>query len=145
LILAAVAVLVGGFVLASGSDDDGEPTAPVTTANTTAPPVATTPATTTTAATTPAPPPAPTIKTIRISGGKPVGGVADLEFDKGERVRFRVRSDVAEEVHVHGYDIAKDVAAGGSVTFSFDADIDGKFEVELEHSAVQIASLTVAP
>ncbi len=60
-------------------------------------------------------------------------------------MRFRVRSDVAEEVHVHGYDIAKDVAAGGSVTFSFDADIDGKFEIELEHAGLQIASLTVAP
>jgi len=141
LILAAGALVVGGFVLAQGSDDD-EPTASVTTATATAPPVVTP---TTATATTPAPPPAPPIPTVRVSGGEPVGGVRDLEFDKGDRVRFRVRSDVSEEVHVHGYDISRDVAAGGSVMFSFDADIDGKFEIELEHSHVQIASLTVEP
>ncbi len=56
-----------------------------------------------------------------------------------------MRSDVAEEVHVHGFDVSKDVAAGGSVTFSFEANIDGKYEVELEHSAVQIASLSISP
>jgi hypothetical protein len=56
-----------------------------------------------------------------------------------------VRSDVADEVHVHGYDVAKDVRAGGSVTFSIPAKIDGRFEVELEHRHEQIAQLEVRP
>ena len=41
-------------------------------------------------------------------------------------------SDVADEIHVHGYDLKKDVPAGGSVRFSFPASIEGVFEIELE-------------
>ncbi len=44
-------------------------------------------------------------------------------------MRFRVESDVADEIHVHGFDITKEVAAGGSASFSFPADIEGVFEV----------------
>ncbi len=45
-----------------------------------------------------------------------------LTYNKGEQVRFKVDSDVSDEVHVHGYDIMKDVKAGGSVSFDFPAD-----------------------
>jgi len=84
-------------------------------------------------------------ETIVVRNGEPVGGVRELEYDAGERVRFEVRSDVADEVHVHGYDLMKDVAAGGTVSFSFPADIEGIFEVELEGLTEQIAELRVNP
>ena len=87
----------------------------------------------------------PEIETIDVRGGEPVGGVAELDYKKGDRVRFRVRSDVTEEVHVHGYDVTKDVGAGGSVKFDFPADIDGLFEVELEQSHTELATLRVSP
>jgi hypothetical protein len=80
-----------------------------------------------------------------VVNGRPQGGVERLEFTRGERVRFKVRSDVADEVHVHGYDVSKNVAAGGSVTFSFPATIEGRFEVELEAAHTQIAELEVEP
>lgn len=83
--------------------------------------------------------------TIRIRGGEPVDGVAELDYAKGDQARFQVRSDVADEVHVHGYDIIKNVEAGGSVSFDFQADIDGLFEVELESTHTQIAKLRVEP
>jgi hypothetical protein len=56
-----------------------------------------------------------------------------------------VRSSVADEVHVHGYDLMKDVEPGKTVTFSFPADITGIFEVELEGAGKQIAQLRVDP
>ncbi len=87
----------------------------------------------------------PAVPVIKIVDGRPQGGVADLEFTKGDDVRFVVDSDTADEVHVHGYDIGEDVEAGGKVEFDFPADIDGVFEVELESSATQIAELTVNP
>ena len=46
---------------------------------------------------------------------------------------------------MHGYDIAKDVKAGGSVTYKLTADIDGIFEIEIEDLKEQIAELTVNP
>jgi len=57
------------------------------------------------------------VATIRVRDGKPVGGITKLDYTKGDQIRIKVVSDVADEVHLHGYDIGKDVKAGGSVTF----------------------------
>jgi hypothetical protein len=89
--------------------------------------------------------PEPKVTTIVVKGGRPAGGVQSLEYTKGDDVRFDVESDVAEEVHVHGYDVIKDVKPGKPVSFDFPADIDGIFEVELEGTHTQIAELTVNP
>src|SRR5690348_13540415 len=64
--------------------------------------------------------------------GQPVGGIKELDYNQGEEVSFRVHSGVADEVHVHGYDLHKDVKAGGTVSFSFPASLTGIFEAELE-------------
>jgi len=85
------------------------------------------------------------VTTIAIKHGKPVGGIAQLTYNKGEEVRFKVDSDVSDEVHMHGYDIMKDVKAGGSVSFDFPATIEGVFEAELEGRKEQILELTVNP
>lgn len=85
------------------------------------------------------------IPTIVVEGGEPVGGVKELDFDEGDRIRFKVKSDVSDEIHVHGYDLMKDVEAGGSVTFDFPATIEGVFEAELEERKQPIAELTVNP
>lgn len=82
---------------------------------------------------------------IVVRDGEPVGGVKRLEYSAGDEIRFTVESDAAEEIHVHGYDIAKEVPAGGSVSFAIPADIEGIFEVELEELGVQIAELRVNP
>jgi hypothetical protein len=85
------------------------------------------------------------VTTIVIKHGKPVGGVTDLTYNEGEQVRFKVDSDVSDEVHMHGYDIMKDVKAGSSVSFDFPATIEGVFEAELEGRKEQILELTVNP
>lgn len=85
------------------------------------------------------------VTTIVIKNGEPVGGIAQLTYNKGEEVRFKVDSDVSDEVHMHGYDIMKDVKAGGSVSFDFPATIEGVFEAELEGRKEQILELTVNP
>jgi hypothetical protein len=85
------------------------------------------------------------VTAIVIKNGEPVGGIAQLTYNKGEEVRFRVDSDVSDEVHMHGYDIMKDVKAGGSVSFDFPATIEGVFEAELEGRKEQILELTVNP
>jgi hypothetical protein len=82
---------------------------------------------------------------ITVRDAKPVGGVKRLEYTKGDRIRFEVRSDVSDEIHVHGYDLKKDIQAGGTVRFNFEADLEGVFEVELESRGEQIAELRVKP
>lgn len=87
----------------------------------------------------------PAVPTIVVKNGKPVGGVTELTYNEGERVRFKVESDVSDEVHLHGYEIKKDVEAGGSVSFDFPATIEGLFEAELEDRGEQILELRVNP
>lgn len=87
----------------------------------------------------------PEVATIVIEGGQPVGGVQELTFTKGDAIRFVVESDVADEVHLHGYDVFQEIAAGGTAKFDVPATIEGIFEAELEDSVVPIAEITVEP
>ena len=73
------------------------------------------------------------------------GTERELEFEKGDTVRFRVRHSAPEEVHVHGYDLTKELEPGKTETMSFKADIEGIFEIELEHSGTPIGTLKVEP
>jgi len=136
IMLGAVVVLGAGFLIArSASDGNGDSvtsTVVRTVVVTTAGDGTTT--RTTTVAPKPAGPP-----TIVVRGGKPVGGVQDLTFKKGATIAFRVRSDVADEAHLHGYDVSKPVGPGQTTTFRVPADIDGRFELELEQRAQPVA------
>jgi hypothetical protein len=85
------------------------------------------------------------VPVIVVENGKPVGGIRTLTYNKGDRIRFKVDSDVSDEVHLHGYDAMKDVKAGGSVSFDVPATIEGVFEAELEGRKEQIAEITVNP
>jgi hypothetical protein len=78
-----------------------------------------------------------------VKNAKPVGGVQKLVVKKNGQVTFTVKSDTADEIHVHGYNFMKDVPKGGSVSFDFPAKIDGEFDIELEKRGEQIASLQV--
>jgi len=100
----------------------------------------TAPATTRAATTTAS---APVTIDVQVKGGKPVGGIQRATAKKGQMVAIVVHSDVADEVHVHGYDLHKDVAAGGTVRIEFPATIQGEFEAELESRKLQIVELTV--
>ena len=87
----------------------------------------------------------PAVPTVVVKDGQPVGGVLELSFKAGDEIRFVVESDVDEEVHFHGYDVSQDVTAGGRVEFNVPATLEGVFEVELEHSVVPIAEISVNP
>jgi hypothetical protein len=146
IVAGAIVVLVVAYVVISGGSDDAKKDAsqPAATQPSSTQSTDTSPTTSgTTTATEPAAPPPP--PTVRVVNAKPQGGVKKLNFNKGEQIRFRIVSDTADEIHVHGYDVMKDVAKGGSVTFSFKGSIDGRFVVELEDHGEQIAELDVAP
>jgi hypothetical protein len=52
---------------------------------------------------------------------------------------------VADEIHLHGYDLSEDVDAGGAAGLRFTASVRGGFEVELEDLCLQLAVSTVQP
>jgi hypothetical protein len=152
LIAAVLGFAVALFLALRPGDDEPAPAtsaAPATTQAATTR-AATTEAATTAPATTEAPPAttapaAPTTIAIVVGAGQPTGGIQRVTLSKGEKVALVVTSDVADEIHLHGYDLSADVAAGGSATIRFTADTVGRFEVELEERGVQLAELQVTP
>ena len=139
-IAAAIAVVAISVLTVGGGSDDNAEASANTSAQQTATPTAE--KTEEAAATeTPTPTPTPKPQPPLLQAGK----VTKLRYDEGETVRFRVRHPEAEEVHVHGYNIAKDLEPNQTVAVSFPASITGIFEIELEHSGEQIAELRVDP
>ena len=99
--------------------------------------------TTSTAGTTTTEASKPTIVRITVVDGAPQGGIVRKTLSKGDKVVLVVKSDVADEIHLHGYDKSTEVSAGGTARLPFTATLPGRFEVELESRGVQIADLTV--
>ena len=87
----------------------------------------------------------PKVVSIVVVNSAPKGGIVRQTVSKGDRVVLVVKSDVADEIHLHGYDKSTDVTAGGTARLPFTATLPGRFEVELETRGVQIADLTVNP
>jgi hypothetical protein len=79
----------------------------------------------------------------RVTGGKVETANRRVRVDRGEAIRIRVQSDRNEEVHVHGYDLSRDVAPGKPATIEFTADAPGVFEVELEAAKLLLFELQV--
>jgi hypothetical protein len=139
IVAAAVAVAAVLFVVLRPGDE-GEATQTATTTTTSTSPT-----------TTPEPPPAlpPPRRVVRVQivvkGGKPVGGIRNVTVAKGRRVMLFVTSDVADEVHLHGYNVTRDVTPGEPAVLTFRATIVGTVEVELEQRGVPLARITTKP
>jgi hypothetical protein len=140
-ILAALAV----SVVSCGTAEPSETS--VTTTETAAEETTTTQAaaTSTTGATTTTSAPATTTPDVDVEviGGE-VTGPDTFEVDLGDRVDISILSDSDDEIHVHGYDITFDLAAGVPLNLSFDADVPGSFEVELHTGQTLLFEIEVA-
>jgi heme/copper-type cytochrome/quinol oxidase subunit 2 len=79
---------------------------------------------------------------IEVEGGQ-VTGPETITVAQGDHVAFEVKSDVADEVHVHGYNLMFDVQAGEKTLIEFDATVPGIFEIELEGAGLPLTSLEV--
>lgn len=137
LIALTVVVLVVAFVLIRPTDDsDDQPDKAAKTETTT------TQGKTQTAEAKPKPPEVPTVE---VRNGKPVGGKKTLSFVSGQNARIDVTSNKPSEVHLHGYDVEKEVQPGKTTTIRFRADIEGAFELEDHDTDVLLATVEVKP
>jgi hypothetical protein len=140
---AAPAVLTIATVLtvaACDGDDSSQATGATTTAATTTTTISS--SSTSGEPTTTTEPATPAIE-VRVAGGKVQGGVRREQVRRGDAVVLRVVADVADEVHLHGYDRSADVGPGKPAQISFTADIPGVFEVELEQRKQKLLELEV--
>ena len=80
---------------------------------------------------------------VEVTNGKVSPPTHRVKVTKGTPIRLRVTSDKADELHVHGYDVEKELPAGEQVTLDFTADQTGLFDIELHESDLKLAQLEV--
>jgi hypothetical protein len=81
---------------------------------------------------------------VTVAGGKASGDTGRVQVAMGTSVTLVVTSDVADEVHVHGYDKEAELSPGQPSEIQFDATIPGVFEVELHHAGTVLLRLQVS-
>jgi hypothetical protein len=69
----------------------------------------------------------------------------EIEVGEGDRVRLKVSSGEQMEIHLHGYDIEREVTPGEPATLSFEADLTGRFEIEDHDTEEVLGVLFVQP
>jgi hypothetical protein len=80
---------------------------------------------------------------VQVAGGQVSGDTGRVPVVAGEHVTLVITSDVADEVHLHGYDLEAELSPGQPAELTFDATIPGVFEAELHQAGTQLLSLQV--
>ena len=132
-----------GPAAATAAEDGAGATTSSTSPERTDPPATDSTAKTTTSTTTTSAPPEERVVELTFSGGEVTGGPQEVALPAGERVRLLVTSDVAEEVHVHGYDLEVPLVPGTPTPIDLVGDLPGVWEVELHGSGDLLCELEV--
>jgi hypothetical protein len=82
---------------------------------------------------------------IELKQHQPVSGPRRIKVAKGDRVRIVVTSNAPDELHLHGYDIEREVAPGNPARFGFEARLEGVFQLESHKTENEVAKLQVEP
>jgi cbb3-type cytochrome oxidase subunit 3 len=69
----------------------------------------------------------------------------EISANEGDRVTLSVESDEPLELHVHGYDLEREVEPGQRAELSFEADLTGRFEIENHEREQELGELQVRP
>jgi hypothetical protein len=85
----------------------------------------------------------PVTITITAVNGRPVGGIQRPTVKKGQTVRIVVKTNIGTQVHLHGYNIEKNIEKGVPTVIRFVARVQGRFALELHPMDAQLAQLTV--
>lgn len=87
----------------------------------------------------------PQIFLFTVVDGKRTTGPAVVEVPVNTKISLQVDSDKPDELHVHGYDLSKQIAPGKIQSLNFVADRSGRFAVELHGAHAELTTLQVQP
>ena len=90
-------------------------------------------------------PAGPVIIALTLRGGKLAEGPAATRIEQGTKVTLRVTSDLADAMHLHGYDLHLPLEAGKPAELTFVAATTGRFEYELHEHHALLGAIEVYP
>lgn len=82
---------------------------------------------------------------IVVKGGRRISEPAILKVQKGDEITLRITADVADEFHLHGYNLHMQVTPDKTATLQFTAKLTGRFPFELHKSGLELGALEVFP
>ena len=80
---------------------------------------------------------------VTLAGGQVSGDTGRVPVTAGDAVTLVVTGDVADEIHLHGYDLTAPLSPGTPAELTFDAGVQGVFEVELHEAGTVLLTLQV--
>jgi hypothetical protein len=93
----------------------------------------------------PAKPAGPKTFRIALKGHNPVGGRKTIKITNGDRALLVVTSDGKDTVHLHGWNIEREVTPAKPGRFAFKAKNEGAYELESHTTEQKIATVQVLP
>lgn len=73
------------------------------------------------------------------------GAVREFTVREGDTLTLRISTDRAIAVHIHGYDLKRELVPGETAVLSFAATLSGRFEIEDELTEKELGVLVVEP
>jgi len=82
---------------------------------------------------------------FEIQNGRLISGPTVVKVHQGDRLRLRFRSNAADELHLHGYNLKAKLRAGTEASLEFEASKTGRFGFELHHAKADLGAIEVYP
>jgi len=82
---------------------------------------------------------------LRVAGGKLMGGPRVIRLKRNAAVVLTVLSDTPDELHVHGYNLELKLLPNQATTLSFVAKHTGRFTFELHEAHTELGAFEIYP
>jgi hypothetical protein len=80
---------------------------------------------------------------ISVTGKRVTPAPARVDLASGARLRLVITVDHDDEVHVHGFEVEREVTANQPVTIDLTGGEPGLYEVETHHPSLRLLQLLV--
>ena len=82
---------------------------------------------------------------LEIKDGRLASGQSVIQVHRGEQVVLRFKSNTADELHLHGYDLYARITPQETAVLEFSANRTGRFTMELHQAQTELGALEVYP
>lgn len=67
----------------------------------------------------------------------------EITVVQGDEVTLKITSERPVELHLHGYDLEKEIEPDETAELSFETDLTGRFTIEDEQTGTDLGTLVV--
>jgi plastocyanin len=80
---------------------------------------------------------------VTVTGNKVSPAPATVDLGVGEKLTLTVTSDHADQLHIHGFEVEKDLVAGKPLSVTVTGEQPGVYEVETHHPELRLLKIAV--